>query len=83
MATQFERFRAELDASPVHGRSPNGYVEVNRNERGEISVIVERGTLRELTHKQLTDEVRAALVAALGDYSRTSDRLFQRWGGTL
>jgi hypothetical protein len=83
MATQFERFRAELDTSPVHGRSPDGYVEVNRDERGEITVTVERGAFRELTHKQLTDEVRGALAAALGDYSRTSDRLFQRWGGNL
>jgi hypothetical protein len=83
MPTQFDRYHAELTASAVHGRSAAGHIEVNRNDRGEISVTIEAGTFRELTHKQLCAEVRGALLAALGDYSRTADRLFQRWGGAL
>jgi DNA-binding protein YbaB len=83
MPSQFEQFRAELDGSPVHGRSPLGYVEVTRDEHGDITVTIEPGTFRELTHNQLTAEVRAALAAAVSDYSNTSNRLFQRWGGSL
>jgi hypothetical protein len=83
MPSQFEQFRSELDASPVHGRSRYSYVEVNRDDRGDISVTIEPGTFRELTHQQLVDEVRGALAAAVSDYSQISDRLFRRWGGTL
>ncbi|WP_422770777.1 YbaB/EbfC family nucleoid-associated protein [Plantactinospora sp. WMMC1484] len=83
MENQYDRFRAELDSSPVHGRSPLGYVEVRRDAKGEISVSIGPGAFRELTHRQLTDEVHGALAAAIADYSQTSERLFQRWGGTL
>lgn len=82
MLTPLEQFRAERDSTPVHGRSPQGYVEVHRDGHGEISVSIEPGAFRELTHKQLTAEIRGALAAAVADYSRISDRLFQRWGGT-
>jgi hypothetical protein len=82
VTSPFERFRAALDASPVRGRSSLGHVEVRRDEHGDITVTIEPGTFRELTHRQLTEEVRGALAAAVSDYSRTSDRLFQRWGGT-
>jgi hypothetical protein len=81
MLSPIEQFRTELEASPVRGRSPEGWVEVERDERGEISVRVEPGAFRSLTHRQLTDEIRGALTAAVTDYSKTSDRLFQRWGG--
>jgi hypothetical protein len=81
MTTPLERLRAERDASPVQGRSPDGWVEVRRDARGEISVSIRDGALRELTHAQLTAEIRGALTAAVADYSRISDRLFQRWGG--
>ena len=83
MPTPFEQFRAELDATPIKGRSPRRYVQVSRDAKGEITVTIEAGTFAELTHRQLTDEIRGALTAALGDYSRASDRLFQRWGGVL
>ncbi|MFY1669212.1 YbaB/EbfC family nucleoid-associated protein [Plantactinospora sp. WMMB334] len=83
METQYDRFRAELDSSPVHGRSALGYVEVRRDAKGEISVSIEPGAFRELTHRQLTDEVHGALATALADYARTSERLFQRWGDNL
>ncbi|MFC6021850.1 hypothetical protein ACFP2T_37525 [Plantactinospora solaniradicis] len=83
MRSQYEHFRAELDAHPVRGRSPRGYVEVQRDDRGEINVLIERGAFGQLTHKELTNEVHGALTAALHDYSRTSERLFQRWGGNL
>ena len=83
MTSQFEHFREELSTAPVRGRSPHGYVEVQRTDRGEVVASIERGAFRELTHQQLTDEVRGALLDAVSDYSRTSDRLFQRWGGIL
>jgi hypothetical protein len=82
MPTPLEQFQAERDSSPVHGRSPDGYVEVRRDVHGEISVSIRDGAFRELTHKQLTAEIRGALAAAVSDYSRISDRLFHRWGGT-
>ena len=81
MSTPLDRFRAERDASPVYGRSPDGYVEVSRDATGRIGVSIREGAFRELTHRQLTDEVRGALTAAVSDYSRTADRLFHRWGG--
>ena len=81
MTTPLERFRAERDASPVHGRSPDGYVEVSRDATGRIGVSIREGAFRELTHRQLTAEVRGALTAAVGDYSRIADQLFHRWGG--
>ena len=81
MTTPLEQFRAERDSSPVYGRSPDGYVEVRRDARGEISVHIREGALRELTHRQLTAEIRGALAAAVSDYSTISDRLFHRWGG--
>jgi hypothetical protein len=76
-----EHFRSALDASPVRGVSPDGYVEVRRDDNGDIEVTVEPGTVGRLSHARLEDEVRGALVAAVGDYSRTSDRLFDRWVG--
>jgi DNA-binding protein YbaB len=82
MPSYFEQFRAQLDASPVHGRSPRGYVAVTRDDRGEITVTIAPGTFRRLSHRQLTDEIRGALADAVNDYARTSDRLFHRWGGT-
>jgi hypothetical protein len=81
VTTPLEQFRAERDASPVHGRSPGGWAEVRRDARGEISVRIRDGALRELTHEQLTAEIRGALAAAVADYSQISDRLFRRWGG--
>jgi hypothetical protein len=76
-------FRSELDASPVRGVSPDGFVEVRRDDRGDIEVTVEPGTVGRLSHARLEDEVRGALVAAVGDYSRASDRLFERWVGPV
>jgi hypothetical protein len=76
-----EHFRSALDASPVRGVSPDGFVEVRRDDHGDIEVTVEPGTVDRLSHGRLEDEVRGALVAAIGDYSRTSDRLFERWVG--
>ncbi len=76
-----EHFRSELDASPVRGVSPDGYVEVRRDDHGDIEVTVEPGTVGRLSRARLEDEVRGALTAAVGDYSRTSDRLFERWVG--
>jgi hypothetical protein len=82
VTTPLEQFRSERDTSPVHGRSPEGYVEVRRDTRGEISVRIRDGAFRELSHRQLTAEIRAALAAAVSDYAAISDRLFQRWGGS-
>jgi hypothetical protein len=31
MTTPLEQFRAERDSTPVHGRSPDGWVEVERD----------------------------------------------------
>jgi len=81
MLTPLEQFRAARDSAPVHGRSPDGYVEVRRDEHGEISVSIRRGAFRELTRTQLTAEIRGALAAAVSDYSHISDQLFTRWGG--
>jgi hypothetical protein len=82
VTTPLEQFRAERDASPVHGRSPGGWVEVRRDALGEISVSIRDGALRELTHDRLTAEIRGALAAAVADYAQISHRLFQRWAGT-
>ncbi|GAA0561484.1 hypothetical protein GCM10010172_50850 [Paractinoplanes ferrugineus] len=81
MTGPIEQFRTELEASPISGRSPDGWVQVGRDRHGEISVRIEPGAFRSLSHRQLTDEIRGALTAAVADYSRISDRLFQRWGG--
>ena len=81
MLTPLEQFGTERDSTAVHGRSPDGYVEVRRDAHGEISVSIRPGAFRELSHKQLTAEIRGALAAAVSDYSRISDRLFSRWGG--
>jgi hypothetical protein len=77
------QFRAALDASPVRGESPDGFIEVRRDDRGEIEVTVAPGTVGRLSPARLEAEVRGALVAAVGDYSRTSDRLFERWIGPV
>jgi len=82
MPSSIENFRTELNKSPVHGRSPLGYIEATRDEHGEIAVTITPGAFAELTHKQLTSEVRGALVAASQNYARTSERLFQRWGAS-
>lgn len=81
MPSSVENFRAELESSPVRGQSPLGHVEATRDDRGDIAVTIKPGAFAELTHAQLTDEVRGALMAASQDYARTSERLFQRWGG--
>ena len=81
MLTPLEQFRAERDATPVQGRSPDGYVEVRRDAHGEISVSIRPGALRELTHNPCPAETRGARAAAVRDYSSISDRLFTRWGG--
>lgn len=79
MQTPLEQYRQALTHSRVRGRSPREFVEIVRDERGEISVHIEPGTFRELTHRELTDEIRDALVTALADYAATADRLYRRW----
>lgn len=76
-----EHFRSALDASPVRGESPGGFVEVRRDDQGDISVTVQPGAVSRLGLGRLADEVRGALAAAVADYSRTSDRLFALWAG--
>ncbi len=63
------------------GVSADRSVTITLTGRGGIEVMVEPGTVGRLSPARLADEVRGALVAAVGDYSRASDRLFERWAG--
>jgi DNA-binding protein YbaB len=80
--TVAERHREVMDRTPVSGRSPRGFVTVERNERGEVDVRLRADTLQRLTEAQLADEITAALQAAMDDYGRKGRETLRRLAGT-
>jgi hypothetical protein len=75
MQTRAEKYRETLDHLPINGESPRGFVQVQRNDRGEVTVTVRRGTFAQLTEAELAREIHGGLDAALQEYARKGREL--------
>ncbi|MGC4895492.1 hypothetical protein [Micromonospora sp. DT31] len=81
LMTGAERLRHLLDRAPIHAESPRGFVSVDRDAQGQVTIRLRPDSLQRLTPQQLTEEINAALQAALDEYGQASKRLIQRVTG--
>ena len=75
MQTNAEKYRDTMDHLPIAAESPRGYVTVRRNDSGEVTVSLRRGTFGRLTEAELAEEIRGGLDAALQEYARKGREL--------
>lgn len=75
MLTRAEQYRQAVDHMPIDAESPRGFVEVSRNDRGEVSVRLRRGALGRLDDRELSQEIQGGLAAALDEYARRAREL--------
>jgi hypothetical protein len=81
MQSAIDRHLEIAERLPVHATSPRGYVEVDRSEKGDISVKLRNGALRRLNRDELASEIAGGLEAALRDYSEKSHEARRRLVG--
>src|SRR3569833_3196803 len=77
-----EGFNRDLAAMRIAGRSVNGLITVRREAGCRIQVDVEPGTLAGLgTGEVIADEVRSAVLAALGEFQNAYFDARWKWFG--